>query len=188
MVTGCGLRYNTSWANTTRLRPTPRKAIERGGTVYFDILQYSNSFTHGFSPFILAISKGKIELRPALGGPSEVIAPASVATSFEKPATNGLKILKQMLEQPGPFLRLDVARQKNKSYRFAAVGTTCPDASTARSKDLEQYPGGGCGAEGANMQNARSINILVPHGWFQDLKTIQDTVEYAKKGTVQPKR
>lgn len=163
------------------------KAIQRGGTVYFGVLQYSNSFSHGFSPIILAISKDKIELRPAMGGPSEVLPAALVATSFEKPAA-GLRAFKQLLEQPGPFLRLEVARQKNKSYRFAAVGTTCPDASTARRKDLELYPGGGCGAEGASVQTAKAISILVPHDWFQDLKTIQETLEYARQGSAQPKR
>ena len=164
-----------------------QKAIERGGTVYFDVLQYSNSFTHSFSPIILAVSKSKIELRPAMGGPSEVLAPATVVSSFEKPA-KGLAAFKSMLEQPGPFLKLDVARQKNKSFRLAAAGTTCPDATTARNKDLEQYGGGGCGSEGATIQAAKPVSILVPHNWFQDLKTVQDTVEYAKQATGQPKR
>lgn len=165
-----------------------QKAIEKGGTVYFDVVQYSNSITHNFSPIILAVSKGKIELRPAMGGPGEVLSPTSVATSFEKPARGGLSAFKQLLDQPGPFLKLDVARQKNKSFRLAAVGTTCPDASTARNKNLEQYGGGGCGSEGATIQAAKPVSILVPHDWFQDLKTIQDAVEYAKQGAAQSKR
>lgn len=162
-----------------------RKAIEHGGTVYFDVLDYENNvLSQSSAPAILSISRGKIELRPIIGGQAEQIPVASVKADFDTPPKGMLGQLKSVMKSStGPFLKVD-SGPKSKSYKFAAAGTQCPDQSTARNSSLEQYPGGACGtSDGKNM-----INILVPHTWYQDLQVIKDTIEVARSPDATPKR
>jgi hypothetical protein len=160
-----------------------QRALDHGATVFFDIMLYGTAMgmSHNFSPVILGVSKAKVEFRVPMGGQNEEVASTSIkSAAFEKQGSSWKGMLKDIFDRPGPFLKIEVARQKNKNYRLAAVGTTCPDAQSARDKDLERYPGGACGSAGT-AQNPQPIDMLVPHEWFQDLKVVMDTIDYARQ-------
>jgi hypothetical protein len=162
---------------------TAGKAIDLGATAYFSVLEYGGSFTHDFGTGVLGVSRGKIEYLPTAAAPEEISA-ASVTILFDQG---------KWFKTAGPFLKLEIPLQKNKkkTYTFAAYGTVCQGTPQAAGrKDLDVYPNGVfCGAQGTTMANATSIPLLVPRGWYQDLKVIADSIEHAKQGgAAQPKR
>jgi hypothetical protein len=153
-------------------------ALDHGATAYFPVLQYSGSFSHEFTTVVLGVSNDKIAYLP-VGSATEEIPTATINVAFDKPG---------LLRNAGPFLKLEVPRQKNKktTYTFAALGTSChADPRSVRAMNLEQYGSGAfCGAQGPNIQSATAIPLMIPRAWYQDLKVVADTIVHAKQGTV----
>lgn len=161
-------------------------AIDRGGAAYFPIVEYrggalsSGSFSNG----VLAISKEKIEYLPT-GAPREDFPVADVKAAFDGTGKTGIlrKVVDTLHSSGGPFLKVEVTRQKKKStFTFAALGTTCKAPQANGRKDLEQYGTGVyCGTQGTTVQNALALPLYVPRAWLDNLKVISDAVEHARQ-------
>jgi hypothetical protein len=158
-------------------------AIDRGGVAYFGVLEYSGSFSHQFSTGVLGISKDKIQYFPT-GAAREEIELAAVKAAFDGSTSNRGSIIRNLMgSSGGPFFKVEVTRQKKKTtYTFAALGTVCRNSPQAAARrDLEPYPNGVfCGSEGANVQSATAIPLLVPRQWLENLRVVADAIEHAK--------
>ncbi len=158
-------------------------AIDRGGPVYFPIVEYrGGTFSSGtFSTGVLAISKEKIEYMPT-GAPREEFPLADVKAAFDGAGAGKISILRKVVRSSGgPFLKVEVTRQKKKStYTFAALGTTCKAPQSNVRNDLEAYGNGVyCGTQGANIQNAVALPLYVPRTWYDNLKVVSDALNRA---------
>lgn len=171
-------------------------AIDRGGTAYFGLLEYSGSFSHEFSTGVLGVSKDKIQYFPT-GAAREEMELASVKAAFDGSSSRSgggfLKDLGKSMMQgsSGPFLKVEVTRQKKKTtYTFAALGTICKNnPQAAGRRGLEPYPNGVfCGAQGPNIQNATAIPLLVPPGWLEDLRVVAEAIDHAKQSAGAPSK